>query len=111
MTNIEKEWNKVHPFLREWAEKNRTKSGDYSISKGGRQAFMKIHRTIKSQITPKFRDEVISTYMYKSVDDYYDKVRANRGSYKSYDGDWAFNRLFTNARRDLKVANRKAKVQ
>lgn len=111
MTNIEKEWNKVHPFIREWVDNNRTKSGDYSIKSGGTMAFRKVHRVIKSQISPEFRDEVISTYMYKNVDDYYDKARMYRNSSKWFDADYGFNRMFEQARRSLKAENRKAKVQ
>lgn len=111
MTNIEKEWNKVHPFLREWVDSNRTKSGDYSVTKGGAIAFRKVHNVIKSQISPEFRDEVISTYMYKNVNDHYDKARMYKNSNKWFNGDYNFRRSFDDARRTLKVENRKAKVQ
>ena len=107
-TNVQNEWNKLHPYLREWMTNpyNRLANGDYSVTKGGTKALLKVHRTIKSQIPVDMRDAVISEFIYKSVDKYYDAVRKARAKRsKWYEGDYRFKNDFKvrtkRERRDL----------
>jgi len=102
-TNVQNEWEKLHPYLREWITSHKLANGDYSVSKGGQKALLQAHRTIKSQIPVNMRNAVISEFIYKSVDKYYEtirKARANR--HKWYAGDYDF-------RSDFKVRTKRAK--